>query len=128
MLDLDGGFKIGTMKNLIFLLLSLFSLVSFRSDDLQKILVKKNVIVEGVCGMCKARIEKAAFSEKGVKSASWSSESKQLTLIFDQAKTTLEKVQYSIAEVGHDSPPFIATDEAYEGLPMCCRYKTLEPH
>ncbi len=37
--------------------------------------------VEGLCGMCKARIEKAALRTKGVKEASWEAESRTLTVL-----------------------------------------------
>jgi cation transport ATPase len=91
--------------------------------------LKKSIIeVDGVCGMCKARIEKTSLKIKGVKSASWSTDTHQLTLIYDTSKASLDSIQKQIARVGHNTPLFKAPDEAYEALPMCCKYKTVEDH
>ena len=46
--------------------------------------------VDGVCGMCKLRIEKACFQTKGVKHADWNVETHQLKLIFNNQKTDLD--------------------------------------
>jgi hypothetical protein len=47
--------------------------------------------VDGECAQCKKRIEDAA-RDKGVSAAKWNVETKLLTLTFDPAKTTAEKV------------------------------------
>ena len=39
--------------------------------------------VDGVCMMCKMRIEKAALKTKGVKSANWNIETHVLTLFYN---------------------------------------------
>ena len=84
---------------------------------------KATIEVDGVCMMCKMRIEKAALKTSGVKSASWSVEDHQLSLIYDERKTVLADIQKNIAEVGHDTGEFIATDEAYNSVDPCCRYR-----
>ena len=53
--------------------------------------------VDGVCMMCKNRIEKASLKTKGVKSAVWNVESHELRLIFDENKTDLISIQKNIA-------------------------------
>ena len=45
---------------------------------------KVEFAVGGNCEQCKARIEKAAYSVKGVKSANWNIKSGNMTLIFDE--------------------------------------------
>lgn len=83
--------------------------------------------VAGNCGMCKARIEKAASSQAGVFDAIWDKESKQLMVTFDQSRTSLEAVEKAIARAGHDTQNHKAHDEAYENLPGCCHYDRIKP-
>lgn len=87
---------------------------------------KATIEVDGVCGMCKNRIEKACLKTKGVKSAIWSIETHDLNLIFDERKVDLETIKGSIAEAGHDTESIKATDEAYAGLHPCCKYRDEE--
>ena len=51
---------------------------------------KKNfkvaIEVDGVCMMCKKRIEKAALNSKGVKFATWDVKTHLLSLIIDENK------------------------------------------
>ena len=107
------------MKKTIVLLLAIAPLALFaQKKDIQK----TSFEVNGVCGMCKARIEKTAFSIKGVKTASWDIPSHQFTLLFDANKVSLESVHEAIAKAGHDTPLATAPDEVYENLPLCCLY------
>jgi copper chaperone CopZ len=84
---------------------------------------KATIEVDGVCGMCKERIEKACIKAKGVKSAIWSVETHQLDLIYNEGKTDLTKIQQSIADSGHDTQDIIAKDEVYENINPCCKYR-----
>lgn len=81
-----------------------------------------SVKVMGNCGMCKKRIEKAAMSVKGVKSATWNDETKMLRLEFTGESKTVD-VQKAVAKVGHDTGPYKATKEVYDALPGCCQYR-----
>ncbi len=83
--------------------------------------------VAGNCGMCKARIEKAASAQTGVFDAIWDKDSKQLMVTFDQTRTSLEAVEKAIARAGHDTEHHRAHAEAYENLPGCCHYDRIEP-
>ncbi|KRO66696.1 MAG: hypothetical protein ABR84_01630 [Cryomorphaceae bacterium BACL21 MAG-121220-bin10] len=84
---------------------------------------KASIEVDGVCGMCKARIEKAAIKVPGVKSAQWSVATHELALIFDENKTSLDSIAKKVADVGHDSPEFTAPDQAYDKVSPCCKYR-----
>jgi cation transport ATPase len=114
----------------ITLIFSLFLI--FFSAQAQSKKVKKNknarvsIEVDGICGMCKTRIETAALKTKGVKFAAWSVETHQLSLILDERKTTLKTIQKNIAAVGHDSKAIKATDEAYNTVHPCCKYRDEE--
>ncbi|MEJ6791539.1 MAG: heavy-metal-associated domain-containing protein [Lacinutrix sp.] len=82
--------------------------------------------VDGVCLMCKKRIEKASLNTKGVKSATWDVETHELKLIFDERKTNLETITKSIVAVGHDTKELKAIDAAYETVHPCCKYRDEE--
>lgn len=86
---------------------------------------KATLNVDGVCEMCKNRIEKACLKTKGVKTANWSIETHELDLIYDARKTNLQTIQENIAAVGHDTQNVKATDEAYNSVHACCRYRDL---
>ena len=53
--------------------------------------------------MCKARIEKTAFKQKGVKNAEWDINNHLLTVLYDKSKIDINKIHKSIAEIGHDT-------------------------
>ena len=83
--------------------------------------------VEGVCGMCKTKIENAAFV-KGVKFATWDKNTGIIEVVYKSDKTTELQIHESIAKSGYTTEKVKATDEAYNVLPKCCRYKELEVH
>ena len=84
---------------------------------------KASIEVDGVCGMCKVRIEKAAVKTIGVKTAIWNMETHELSLIYNGKKTSLDSIEKNIAAVGHDTPNYKASDEAYDSIDMCCKYR-----
>ena len=84
---------------------------------------KVQVEVKGNCGMCKSRIEKAAFSVKGVKDAKWDESTLQLSLVLDETKTDLKKVEEAVTKAGHDTGSMRAEDEVYTNLHGCCKYE-----
>ena len=79
--------------------------------------------VQGLCEMCKDRIEKAAKSVGGVTSASWDLNTKQLHLEFDPNKTSADAVAKAIAAAGHDTEKYKADQATYDTLPACCKYR-----
>ena len=120
------------MKKIVFIL-SLF-LVGFSTQS-QEIKKKKNAKVafevDGICGMCKKRIETAALKTKGVKFALWNVQSHQLNVILDERKTDVLTIQKNILKVGHDvvgldQKKVEATEEAYNSVHPCCKYRDEE--
>ncbi len=83
--------------------------------------------VNGICEMCKDRIEKAVLKTKGVKFCSWSIETHELSLIMDERKVDELTIHKNIAAVGHDTPKVKATDKAYNSLHDCCKYDRENP-
>ncbi|PCH96455.1 MAG: metal transporter [Bacteroidetes bacterium] len=83
--------------------------------------------VEGVCGMCKTKIENAAYV-KGVKLASWDKNTGIIEVVYKSDKTTELQIHESIAKSGYDTEKVKAEAEDYDALPNCCKYKELEVH
>lgn len=106
-------------KALILLVVVLTTAVTFAQDKNARATIE----VDGICGMCKQRIERASLNTKGVKSAVWNVDSHILSLIFDERKTDLTTIQKQIASVGHDTHEIKATEEAYNSVHDCCRYR-----
>jgi len=112
-------------KTGVLILLSLFSLTMMAQE--KKIKNKKvEFKVAGNCEMCEKRVEKAAFSVKGVKSAEWHADHGDIHLIIDETKCSAEDVAKAIAAVGHDTEFAKAKNDVYEKLHGCCLYERLE--
>ncbi|MBA6155928.1 hypothetical protein H3Z83_05260 [Tenacibaculum sp. S7007] len=113
------------MKKLVLVITVLFLSVSMSAQKKKKN-AKVSFDVDGVCMMCKNRIEKAALNSKGVKYALWNVKTHQLNLIIDERKTDAATVQQNIANVGHDTDAFKAPKEVYDNLHGCCKYRDEE--
>lgn len=120
MQDLDINFKIKMMKKIVWIVcFGLMSLASFGQEKNKNLSIE----VDGKCEMCKMRIEKAALGVKGVKFAVWDVPSHELSMIIDERKTNPMEIKTAIAKVGHDSKELKATQEAYDTVHPCCRYR-----
>ncbi len=75
------------------------------------------------CNECKTHIEKVALDVEGVSMTHWNSETKELQVIFDDTKTSVEKIEKAIAKGGNDTSNFKASDEDFNKLPDCCKYE-----
>ncbi|QAA81632.1 heavy-metal-associated domain-containing protein [Aequorivita sp. H23M31] len=108
------------MKNLLLIIgVMLLSITGFSQNKN----AHASIEVDGVCGMCKERIEKASIKAKGVKSAEWNVETHELKLIYNEGRTDLAQIQQSIADSGHDTQDIKAKDEIYNGIDDCCKYR-----
>ncbi len=79
--------------------------------------------VLGNCGMCKDRIERAAYSVRGVRSADWNQEKQSLTVTWRPQRTDQEEIERTIAKAGHDTENFLTHDETHANLHHCCIYE-----
>lgn len=86
-----------------------------------------SLLVEGVCMMCKERIQKHAYG-KGVKFAEWNLNNSYLKLVYNTEKASLEDISKRVAKAGHSNNLSKATEEAYGKLPNCCQYHSTEKH
>ncbi|MFY0630018.1 MAG: cation transporter [Flavobacteriaceae bacterium] len=102
-----------------------------KKDDknLEKVEVKNEVAqtnesfgVRGNCGMCKNTIETAAKGIDGVLKADWDKARKKIDVSFDRSKTNLDAIHNAIANSGYDTDKVAGNEEAYKGLPGCCKY------
>lgn len=111
------------MKKIV--LMVLFSLVGLtvQAQEKKNKNAKYDVATNGNCEMCKKRIEKAAFSVKGVKSAEYHTDDKTLHLIINEEKCSVTDVKKAVAKAGHDTDEIKATDEDYNKLHGCCQYE-----
>jgi hypothetical protein len=112
--------KTKSMKKIsIAIILTLISAITFAQEKNKKLTME----VDGKCDMCKMRIEKAALGVKGVKYALWDIPSHQLSLIIDERKTDPMKIKTAMVAVGHDTKELKATEEAYNSVHPCCKYR-----
>lgn len=102
------------------LFLQLFSTANIQAQTPSVITI--TLKVSGNCEMCKERIE-AAANGKGVKEASWDTDTKLLTLTYDTLLTRIEKIHTRIADAGHDTELKKARNDTYKALPECCLYR-----
>lgn len=118
------------MHKFIAILLFSFGLFFLNAQSAQaqnKKIDTATFFVDGVCNMCKERIENAAY-QKGVKTVEWNKTEKQITVVFKTKKTDITTIKQNIADAGHDTDTIKASEEAYNSISNCCRYKTLETH
>lgn len=107
------------MKNIVTIALLLIATTTFAQNKN----AKASLEVDGVCAMCKARIEKACLNTKGVKYAQWSIDTHELKLIFDERKTDTTAIKKQVLAAGHDVKDEKAPDEAYDKVHACCKYR-----
>ena len=103
-------------------LLLFFSLLMGTVSYAQK---KAEVIftVKAACGMCEDRIEDA-FDTKGIVTADYDLHEQKLTVVYKTKHYPDVLDLHKIATaVGHDTDQLTATDEAYENLHGCCKYR-----
>ena len=111
------------MRNIIGVLLLTFFGFSVQAQEVKNKNSKVEFHVSGNCEMCKKRIEKAALSVSGVKSADWHMDCGTLYLIVNEQKTNVVTIQDSIAKAGHDAAEVKALKEDYDKLHTCCQYQ-----
>ncbi len=109
-------------KNIILILFITFAGFTAQAQEVKKN-AKYTIEVNGNCEQCQKRIQKAALSVSGVKSATWNLETHQLSLILNEEKGQLSDVKKAIAKVGHDADDVKATDKDYDNLHSCCKYE-----
>ena len=85
--------------------------------------VKLEFTAKGCCPMCEDRIV-AALDVPGVRAVEWDQFKEKAMVVYKPKKISEEQIQQLVADAGHDTDLFTATDEAYNGLEACCLYRT----
>lgn len=115
------------MKKLVLVMLVMMVGLSVQAQEKKKSKnAKYEIAVNGNCGQCKKRIEKAAYSVPGVKSAAWHQDHQDMHLIIDETKCSVDDVHAAVAKAGHDTDKVKAQDDDYERLHHCCKYERLK--
>tara|TARA_B100001564_G_C20601543_1_gene652960 strand:+ start:930 stop:1292 length:363 start_codon:yes stop_codon:yes gene_type:complete len=79
--------------------------------------------VSASCGMCEERIE-TAYDVKGIVMADYVLKTKKLHVVYKtKVFPDVLDVHRIAANVGHDTEKVKATDEAYNSLHNCCKYR-----
>lgn len=81
--------------------------------------------VAGACDMCKKTIE-SAVDVKGVLTATYDLANHRLTLTYKPDKISLEKIHTLIHEAGYDTENGNCTEEQYNRVHQCCKYRDPE--
>lgn len=120
-----------TLKTLftVAILVVTVSFANAQSDKTERTIGIKTekIKVSGTCGMDKRRIETAAYSVDGVKSAVWNEYTQILVLKYSVFKKDAgDRAQRTIASVGNDTEKYKAEDAVYNKLPDCCHYRTMK--
>jgi hypothetical protein len=118
------------MKTIKLLFAILFACIVFQSVNAQSDKTQREfgiktqaIKVSGTCSMDKRRIETAAYTVEGVKTAVWDEYTQVLTLKYSVfKKDAADNVQKKIASVGNDTEKYRAGDMVYQRLPDCCHY------
>lgn len=113
-------------KNIVVGMMLFFIAFSALAQEKKNKNAKYTVEVNGNCDQCQKRIQKAAYSVSGVKSAIWNIETHELSLILNEEKTTVLDVKRAVANVGHDTDDVKAKNEVYDNLHSCCKYERKE--
>lgn len=110
------------MKNLIILTLVLISASMYSQEEINPKKINSEFKVYGACDMCKSRIEEA-LDVKGVKFSEWNKDTKNLKVVYNSEKIALDDIHKLLTKVGHDTDKMKATDEDYNALHGCCKYR-----
>ncbi len=85
--------------------------------------LKCEFTAKGCCPMCEDRIVEA-LDVPGVRAVEWDQFKEKAMVVYKPKKISEERIQQLVADAGHDTELFTATDEAYNGLAACCLYRT----
>ena len=73
--------------------------------------------------MCEDRIV-AALDVPGVRSVEWDQFKEKAMVVYKPKKISEDRIQQLVADAGHDTDLYTATDEVYNGLAACCLYRS----
>lgn len=107
------------MNIIKYAILCLAMLLTIESSAQQSLTIP----VSGICGMCQDRIENTAKSVIGVSTADWDVDKQSLTITYQEGLFAEMELHNALAAQGHDTDKIKATDEVYNNLHGCCKYR-----
>ncbi|MEZ4908558.1 MAG: carboxypeptidase-like regulatory domain-containing protein [Saprospiraceae bacterium] len=113
------------MKIINLIIILIFNTLYLYSQDISSP-NQDQMWVDGVCGMCEKRIEKAAKHTKGVIEAHWDQDNHILSYEFDKSTFQKENLEENLLNAGHDLKGKSAPNDIYQNLPPCCHYRDIE--
>lgn len=111
------------MKTSIFSILFVFASLYHTATASTKHYETTTFKVYGNCEMCKSRIETALLKNENIKKATWDIKTKMLTVVYNPHIMSVDAVHQLVANAGHDTDKFKASDATYKSLPGCCKYE-----
>ena len=112
------------MKHILVLALCMLSFGAFAQKTKN---TTTSFWVAGACGMCEKTIENAV-DVNGVKALDYDLTAHRLTITYNPAKISLDQIHALINAAGYDTEKSNASDEQYNRIHQCCKYRTLEQH
>jgi periplasmic mercuric ion binding protein len=112
------------MKNFIIITLALIALNSEAQTSKKE---TTSFWVAGACGMCEKTIENAV-DVKGVFALDYDLSAHRLTITYKPQVISLKQIHDLIHAAGYDTEAGVATDEQYNRVHGCCKYRTLPVH
>jgi len=107
------------------LITALIIIVLFPADNLTSKTISEITVEISLptiqCGMCESNISKALDKVKGIKSYSVDLDGKKVTVIYDDAVTSVSKIEKAISKAGYDANNTKADKKAYDKLHDCCK-------
>ncbi len=115
------------MKRIVKLIAtSLIVIVAMSTTSLEA--KEGKVKVNGICGMCKNKIEKTAKAIKGVRTAVWDAKTRDLTVNYNEKLTDIDRISEAVAKIGYDAGDIKANKDARAKLPNCCKNENNATH
>ncbi len=105
-------------------IISIASLLAFTAQAQSPADTIYRIKVQGVCDMCKQRIEKA-LKIKGVSNPLWDLQTQTVTLTAQPAFISEAAIHQALVKAGHDTEKEKADDAVYDALPECCHYREM---
>lgn len=104
-------------------MLNIFTVFSQSKEKVEINWKTDTIKVYGKCNMCKETIESALKKKDGIKSKDWNMNTKLLVVTYDPSVITLDAIHHKVADVGYDTDKAKSSDDAYNKLDGCCKYR-----
>lgn len=106
-------------KNLYIILILLFPIFAFGQVDGKWTTATIKSSME--CGMCERNIENGLSFSKGVKSVEADHVTNEVTVVFNNRKTTIDQIREDITNLGYAADDLKAVPEKVTELAPCCQ-------